>query len=149
MRLLALAGLLSLAACGRDSPGVDGDLVNTQMLERVAEQRNETVDIGASARLGPLGAVAPPAGYTGPVCSFTRDGRLLLVAFGDRAIARIAGAQRTFRAGGPVSAASGFWRDRELAISIGVTPGAPARARVTNRLTEAQEDHPGQWQCRG
>ena len=143
-RALLLCALLG--ACDRNSPGVDDDKVNTQMLERVAVQRNEAVDIGASARLEPLPASEVPV--DGAACAFFRGGRALVIAVGNGARARIAGATRTFQAAGPVGPAGGFWRDRELAISIGTEPGEPTRARVTNRLTEVQEDHHGQWQCR-
>ena len=144
-RALLLCAVL-LGACDRNSPGVDDDKVNTQMLERVAVQRNETVDIGASARLEPLPASEVPA--QGAACAFFRGGRVLVIAVGNGARARIAGTARTFRAAGPIGPAGGFWRDRELAISIGAESGQPTRARVTNRLTEAQEDQLGQWQCR-
>ena len=146
MRLVTLAGLALLGACDRNSPGVDDDKVNTQMLERVAVQRNQVADIGATARLEPLpGAEAPGAGAA---CAFFREGRVLIVAVGNGARARIRGETRSFRAAGPVGALGGFWRDRELAISIGIEPSQSPRARVTNRLTETQEDHFGQWQCR-
>ncbi|MGE3397365.1 MAG: hypothetical protein AB7H79_10750 [Sphingomonas sp.] len=146
MRRALLAGMALLGACDRNSPGVDDDKVNTQMLERVAVQRNETVDAGVSARLEPLPSTGVPAG--GAACAFFRDGRILVAARGVAARARIAGAIRDFRAAGPVGRDGGFWRDRELAISIAREPAGAMRARVTNRLTEAQEDHVGQWQCR-
>lgn len=146
MRAAALAAIALLAACDRTSPGVDDDKVNTQMLERVAIQGNQAEDRAATARLEPLPAAEMPG--EGAACAFLRDGRVLVIAMGNGARARIAGATRTFRAAGPVGAAGGFWRDRELAISIGIEPGQSPRARVTNRLTEAQEDHSGQWQCR-
>ena len=146
MRAAALAAIFLLAGCDRTSPGVDDDRVNTQMLERVGIQRNQTADIGVTARLEPLSASEAPA--AGPACAFIRDGRVLVVAVGDGARARIGGETRSFRAAGAVSALGGFWRDRELAISIGIEPGQLPRARVTNRLTEAQEDHLGQWRCR-
>ena len=147
-RPLALATLLVIAGCDRNSPGVDDDRVNSQMIENVAFQGNETADIGASARLQPLGAARPPAGYAGTVCGFARDGQLLVLAYGDRAVARIAGNLRTFGAAGSVGSAGGFWRDRALARSIAAAPGPPARARVTNRLTQAHEDQVGSGPCR-
>ena len=145
MRLTLIAAIAVLAACDQ-SPRVDEDKVNTQMLENVAVQRNETADIGATARLEPLPMSEAPA--AGPACAFVRDGRVLLVATAAGARARIRGETRSFRPAGPVGALGGFWRDRELAISIGIEPGQSTRARVTNRLTETQEDHFGQWQCR-
>ena len=146
MRIAVLAAAALLAACDRNSPGVGDDKVNTQMLERVAVQRNETVDIGASARLEPLPTTEVP--IEGAACAFFRDGRALIIAIGNGARARVRGETRSFRAAGPVGPVGGFWRDRELAISIGTEPGQPTRARVTNRLTESQQDHQGQWQCR-
>lgn len=142
MRPALGAVLLGLAGCGGGDPQV-----NSAQLNRIAFQRNELVDVGLTARLQPLGAFAAPADYRGPVCRFSRGADTLVVAFGNAAAARIDGRLRGFRAEAMVGPTGGFYRDEELALSIGVAPNAPARARVTNRLTEAREDAEGSWVC--
>ena len=84
---------------------------------------------------------------SGPICRFTRDADILVFAFGNAAAARIDGVLRTFRAQAMIGPSGGFYRDNELALSIGLASGEPARARVTNRLTEAREDARGEWTC--
>ena len=138
-----LALLILTQGCGEDRDAQ----VNSQMLNRIAFQHNEARDLGASARLQPTTAVAAPPDHAGLACRFTHGEALLVQAFGAGASARVNGALRAFRAEGPVGPTGGFFRDRELALSIGVQSGAPARARVTNRSTGAREDHEGQWQC--
>lgn len=145
MRLAALAAPLLLAAACDDSPGVDGDRVNTQMIENVAFLGNEMDDSSAAARLQPLrGVLARPPGLH---CRFTHGQDVLVSASSTGAMVRVAGAPRMLRAEGTVSAEGGFFRDRELALSIGAEPGSPARARVTSRMAETQEDAEGVWSC--
>jgi len=143
-RALLLAAL-ALTGCDRNSPGVDDAKVTTEMLERVAGQRNVVQDIGAAARLQPLGAVG--AFGEGAPCRFTRDGALLFIAGSQAGAARINGANRNLRAEGPVGATGGFFRDREIGVSIGAVQGGVARIIVTNRLTEAREEARGTWSC--
>jgi hypothetical protein len=142
MRIAAALTLIVLAGCdGGDTS------VNSAQLNRIAFQRNEMEDIGRTARLAPLGAFSAPADYRGPICRFTRGADTLIFAFGSLAAARVDGVLRTFRARAMIGPSGGFYRDNELALSIGVEPGQPARARVTNRLTEAREDASGTWAC--
>jgi hypothetical protein len=144
MRVFTALALLCLASgCGqqRDSSA------NTQQLERIAFEQNKFDDIGRTARLQPLGAFAAPADYRGPVCRFTRGADILVYAFGSAAAARIDGTLRTLRAQAPIGPSGGFYRDDELALSIGVESGEQASARITNRLTEAREDAIGVWTC--
>ncbi len=144
MRVIALLAALCLAAgCGSERDAA----LNSEQLERIAFEQNRFEDVGRTARLQPLGAFAPPADYRGPVCRFTRGADILVYAFGNAAAARIDGRLRTLRAQAPIGPSGGFYRDDELALSIGVEPGAPARARVTNRLTETREDATGAWTC--
>jgi hypothetical protein len=132
-----------VASCGQSG---DGGL-NTAQLNRIAIQHNQVDDRGRTARLQPLGAFAAPADYQGPICRFTRGADILVFAFGNAAAARVDGALRTFRAQATIGPLGGFYRDNELALSIGIGAGEPARARVTNRVTEAQEDVRGDWTC--
>jgi hypothetical protein len=121
--------------------------VNSEMLNRIAIQHNQTEDVGATVRLQPIEGIVAPPGYGGPECRFTRGADELVHGFSASAAARVGNALRVFRAEGPVGPTGGFFRDRELALSIGAEHGAPARARVTNRATEVREDVEGQWQC--
>lgn len=144
MRVVA-ATLLALLAAGC---GGSGDrAASSDQLNRIAFEQNRMADIGRTARLQPLGAFAAPVDYQGPICRFTRGGDLLVLAFGNAAAARIDGVLRTFRAQAVIGPTGGFYRDNELALSIGVEAGQPARARVTNRVTQAQEDAHGIWTC--
>ena len=143
MRIAVAAALILLSGCG----GADEAQVNSAQLNSIAFQRNEMVDVGLTARLQPLGAFAAPADYRGPICRFTRGAEMLVFAFGDTAATRVNGVVRTFRARAMIGPSGGFYRDNELSLSVGVEPNAPARARVTNRVTEAQEDAEGLWEC--
>lgn len=142
-RAIPIIAAILMAGCG---DGGDRG-VNSAQLNRIAFQRNEMADIGVTARLQPLGTFAAPEGYQGPVCRFMRDGDTLVFAFGSAAAARVDGRLRSFRAEAMIGPSGGFYRDDELALSIGVEPNEPARARVTNRMTEAQEDARGNWAC--
>ena len=139
----ALVLALLAAGCGRRDDGA----ASSEQLNRIAFQQNRMADIGRTARLQPLGAFAAPADYQGPICRFTQGTELLVVAFGNAAAARVDGVLRTFQAQAMIGPTGGFYRDNELALSIGVEPDEPARARVTNRVTEAQEDAYGVWAC--
>ncbi|MGQ0659987.1 hypothetical protein [Sphingosinicella sp.] len=143
MRGLVAPALLLVASCGL----IDDATVNSEQLERIAIQRNQAEDIGATARLEPLGPISPPPGYRNIACRFTRGGELLVLAGVYGAAAQIDGRLRIFQTQGPLGPTGGFFRDQELALSIGVEAGAPARARVSNRSTGAQQDHEGEWQC--
>ena len=143
MRVAALGLILLAAGCGQ---GRDAE-VNSELLERIAIQQNESMDIEATVRLQPIAGIVPPPAYAGRECRFTRGSEVLIHAFSAAAAARIDGVVRVFRVEGPVGPTGGFFRDRELAISIGMAPGAPARARVTNRATRRELDVEGQWQC--
>lgn len=148
MRRFALLAILLLAGCDRTSPGVNDDNVTTEMLERVSKQRNVVQDVGATARLQPLG----PNGLIGNVglrCRFTREGVLVFISSGPAGAARINGATRNLRAEGSVGSTGGFFREGEIAVSVGVEPGGAARIVVTNRLTEAREEATGNWSCEG
>jgi hypothetical protein len=143
MRAIVVLPMLMASACG-----FTGDAeMNSDQLERIAIQQNQVDDIGATARLEPLERISPPPGYRDITCRFTRNGQLLVLAGIYRAAAQVDGTLRIFQTEGPIGPTGGFFRDRELALSVGAEGGAPARARVTNRTTGAQEDHQGQWQC--
>jgi hypothetical protein len=143
MRAAVALALLLMAGCGSS----DEAEMNVEELERIAIQQNQAQDIGATARLQPLSGIGPPPGYHDIACRFTRNGELLVLAGIYRAAARIDGTLRIFQTQGPIGPTGGFFRDRELALSVGVEGAAPARARVTNRTTGAREEQEGQWQC--
>jgi hypothetical protein len=142
MRRAAPLLLLLAAGCDAGDAGADGAQLN-----RIAFQRNAMEDVGASARLQPLSGIAPPPGYRGLACRFMRGGELLVLAGMYRAAAQIDGDLRIFQTEGTLGPTGGFFRDRELALSVGVEAGAPARARVTNRTTGAREEAEGEWVC--
>lgn len=146
MRSLFLIAAVLAAGCD-SSPGVNGANVTTEMIERVAKQQNVVEDVGATARLQPLGPMETPAGST--PCTFDRAGEILFFAREGRGVALVNGAVRTLSAEGSVGATGGFFRDREIGISIGVQQGGPARIVVTNRLTETREETTGTWVCGG
>ena len=118
---IALTLVMLAGGCDGDRPSANGAQLN-----RIAFQQNQMADIGRTARLQPLGEFAPPADYRGPVCRFTRGTDTLVVAFGNTAAARVDGALRTLRAQAPIGPSGGFYRDNELALSIGVETGTSA-----------------------
>ncbi len=148
MRVFVLLSFVLFAGCDRNSPGVNDDNVTTELLERVSKQRNVVEDVGASARLQPLGANGL-IGNTGLRCRFTRDGVLLFISAGQAGAARIDGATRNVRAEAEIGPTGGFFRGGEIGVSIGVQPGGAARIAVTNRLTEATAETTGNWTCEG
>jgi hypothetical protein len=148
MRVPVLLSIALLAGCGRTSPGVNDDNVTTELLERVSKQRNVVEDVGATARLQPLGLMGL-IGNAGSRCRFTRDNLLVFISSGQAGAARINGTTRNLRAEGPVGSTGGFFREGEIGISVGVERGEAARVVVTNRLTEAREEVTGNWSCEG
>ena len=156
MRGVVLAVLL-LAGCGGDEVG-EGN-ATTNQIERLSTPAEEPAgDPDASARLRPLdpGDVTHE-GLSGPGCSFTSGGALLLAATAEDAIARIDGSLLHFIHSAPVSPSGGFFEDRQRSISVGRTDAAegpaqavagwPARITVTNRRTGARVELEGIWRC--
>jgi len=156
MRGAALA-LLMLAGCGADEVG-EGNATANQ-IERLSTPAKEPVaDPNLSARLQPLDAGdVTYEGLSGPSCSFSSGGNLLLAATSGDAIARIGGAMLHFTHSAPVGPSGGFFEDRQRSISVGRTDaaegpaqaltGSPARINVTNRRTGARVELEGIWRC--
>jgi len=86
-------------------------------------------------------------GGDGARCQFMRGQAVLFVATSQTAVARINGATRNLRAEGTIGTTGGFFREREIGVSIGVQAEGQARIVVTNRLTEAREEATGTWVC--
>lgn len=147
-RLLAAAACL-LAGCGAE------------------EGRNRAPDTAQIRELStPKNIVAPPenttellplsredisrAGFGTAPCAFVAEGRLLIVASGESALARFRGGLRRLPPSGLVDLRGAYFEDREIGISIGrdMNEEGPARARITDRRAEEQRDMIGDWTCR-
>src|SRR5690349_21791690 len=153
----AVLALLLLAGCGGGEVG-EGN-ATTNQIERLSTPAEEPAgDPDASARLQPLdpGDVTHE-GLSGPNCSFSSGGNLLLAATAEDAIARIGGSLLHFIDSAPVGPSGGFFEDRQRSISVGRTEategpaqavaGWPARITVTNRRTGARIELEGIWRC--
>ena len=147
MRAASIVVAALLASGCDSSPGVNGGNVTGEMIERIAKQQNIVADVSATVRLQPLGPVGVVGGAGGAPCRFTRDDNLLFIASGETGAARIDGTTRNLRVEGSVGPTGGFFRDREIGVSIGVAQGGAARIVVTNRLTDAREEAIGSWSC--
>ncbi len=146
------ARLLVAAACllaGCDAGG--NRAAETDQIERLSRPQNVTVPSGNPAGLLPL-TPEDLAGedYAGAPCAFTADGRLLLAASGEGALARLEDGLRHLVPSGPVGPSGGYFEERQVSVSIGrdADGEGAARARVTHRRAEAQEDIMGDWTCR-
>ncbi|MFL6857821.1 MAG: hypothetical protein ACJ8EB_07920 [Allosphingosinicella sp.] len=116
MPLLCLA--FALTGCGREKPPP----LPPDQLEQVVEnvRVEKAIPDPGPSRLGPIAEGGVPAGFKAPpLCRLTRDGRLLLVARGGRALARIDGKLQTLAFGGPVDPEGGFFTAPGLSVSIG------------------------------
>ena len=158
MRTLGFA-LLLLAGCGGSGVVGDDEGVTTNQIERLSTPGEPVVDRQASARLQPIGLDdLDRAGLPDPACDFSRNGRMLLAAASNDAVAKIGGTIIHLTHSGPVGPSGGFFEDRQLSISVGrteaaageavgATAGWPARIAVTNRRTRAQTEMQGIWRC--
>lgn len=125
--LLFLA--LALAGCREDKkPPLPPD-----QLERVVEEvrvEKKTPEPEPS-RLASIGEGEVPAFFKAPpLCRLSREGRLLLVARGGRALARADGRLQTLAFGGPVNPEGGFFTAPGLSIDVGRHAPVASRAEV-------------------
>ena len=156
---ILLAAPALLAACGERAPEpTPAELANT--IERIAEQRSPKAGPLPMPALVPLapGDVerALPAGAG---CDFSIGDRLLFVATGGAAAARVNGRIVRFTTAAPLGPTGGFFEGGGFAISVGrmgeagVTVGEtvswPARLSLADRTRdEAQIAIEGAWRCR-
>src|SRR4051812_33524520 len=116
--VLALA--LLAGGCGRaepQAPPMPPDrLANVIEAVRLAKPQPEP----QVHRLGLLAEAEGPASLRAPpFCRLDRDGRLLLVARGGQALARVDGRLATLAWGGAVDTAGGFFTAPGVSISVG------------------------------
>jgi len=156
MRALTLA-LLLVAGCGADPVG-EGNASTEQIARLSTPEPAPETDALAAARLQALSpADLAQATMPATACRFSRDGRLLVVATQDDAIARVAGRLIHFAQTSPVGPTGGFFEDRQLSLSIGRIQsgegpavdarGWRARLTATSRRTGAQDEMEGFWRC--
>ena len=157
---LVFAAIASLAGCGPSGEPPNG-VADANQIERLSTPKELRPDPQATVRLQTIGADdVQREGLSGPGCWFSREGRMLLAAFGSDSLIRIAGELRHMIHSAPVGPTGGFFEDRHLSVSVGRdnengTPAAgggtswPARATVTNRRTQAQLKLRGSWTCVG
>lgn len=140
--LLAMA----VAACG----GGDDGNVSREQIERLSTpEQNKVEDVSMTARLQPL-QQADGGSLANASCRFIRDGRVLMLASAEGAIARLNNELRTLVPAGPVGATGGFFEDRQVSLSVGAGAAiGSARVLVTNRRTGAQTMVLGIWNCGG
>ena len=147
MRFAALPALLLLAACGDDDVIGEDRGVTANQIARLSTPEEETPDPRRPVRLEPLGlADLDAAGMPDPACDFSRDGRLLLAASSNDAIARIGGRLLHLTHSSPMEPSGGFFEDRQISISVG-RAGESARLAVTNRRADARLEAVGLWRC--
>jgi hypothetical protein len=158
MRIAAVALLgLALSGCGS---GQDGTApVTENQIERLSRPAEVVVDRLASVRVQPLTDADAAGAAAGAQCRFTRNGKLVLLASGEGAIARVAGELRQLEGTGPASPSGGFYEDNRTSISVGRTTGAaapaseggpwPGRIAVTNRRDSVRLELRGTWTCAG
>ena len=154
MRPAAAALALLLAGCGQADPAGNGSGPSENEIRRLSTPEIEVADPQAAARPQPL-KVADLAAMPAPMCAFGREGRMLLAATAEGAVARVNGRLLHLTRDAPMGPSGGFFEDRQISISIGRVGEAvssagrwPARMTVTNRRAEAQIDYDGVWHCR-
>jgi hypothetical protein len=154
MRAAAAAFALLLAGCGQGSPAGNGAGPGENEIRRLSTPEVEVADPQAPARPQPL-KVADLAAMPAPACAFGREGRMLLAATADGAVARVNGQLLHLTHAAPMGPSGGFFEDRQISVSVGRVGETmadaerwPARMTVTNRRAEAQIEYDGVWRCR-
>lgn len=148
-RLLVAAACLLAGCSGGESQG--NNAPDTAQIEQLSTPKNIVAPPENATELLPLSREdVSRAGFGAAPCAFVADGRLLVAASGEGALARFRGGLRRLAPSGPVEPGGGYFEDREIGISIGrdMNEEGPARARVTDRRAEEQRDIAGDWTCR-
>ncbi len=150
-RLLVAAACL-LAGCSGGEENVEGgNALDTAQIEQLSTPKNIVAPPENTTELLPLSREdISRAGFGTAPCAFVADGRLLVAASGEGALARFRSGLRRLATSGLVEPRGGYFEDREIGISIGrdANEVGPARARVTDRDAEEQRDIAGEWTCR-
>jgi hypothetical protein len=154
----AMAAALLLVACGSGGGLEANGSASENQIERLSTPKELKPDLSATARLQPI---APEEldreGLLGAGCAFSTEAGMFLVAANGTGAVRIEGRLRRLAPSAPVDGTGGFFRDGEIAVSVGRTSDVaaaldegsswPGRASVTNRRTGAQQQLRGVWTC--
>ena len=152
-----LASVLLLLGC-EDSLVSEDKGVTVNQIEQVSTPKEEARPPDLVERLQPITREdLEREGLMGAGCDFSSDGRLLLVAVSDGALVRFGPELVHLVGAGPVGPTGGFFEDRQVSVSVGrldetataLGDGAtwPARAIVTNRRTQVENELRGVWSC--
>ena len=155
--LVGIAAALLLSAC-EDGLVSEDRGVTANQIELVSTPRNEAEPIDLVERLQPITrSDIEREGLLGAGCDFSANGSLLLVAAGDGALVRFGRDLVHLVGAGPVGPTGGFFEDRQVSVSVGLLGdnrsvvneprSGPARAIVTNRRTEVENEIEGVWTC--
>ena len=153
-----LATVLLLLGC-EDGLVSEDKGVTTNQIEKVSTpEEEEARPRDLVERLQPITREdLEREGLIGAGCDFSSEGRLLLVAVADGALVRFGPNLVHLVGAGPVGPTGGFFEDRQVSVSVGrlsengttadESSSWPARAIVTNRRTEVENELRGVWTC--
>ena len=152
-----LATIILLLGC-EDGLVSDDRGVTANQIERISTPKEDPRPPDLVERLQPItGADLERGGLVGARCDFSSGGRQLLVAVSGGGLVRFGPHLVRLIAAGPVGPTGGFFEDRRVSVSVGrlseegdtagETASWPARAIVTNRRTDVENEIQGVWTC--